>query len=80
MNNNHNQIQKTPPSKQGKETLKILLGNNPHLKADRSTTTPEKNPLKPPPPPKNGIINTDNHPNKIQTTPSPNQRKDTLKF
>ena len=37
---------KSTPLKQGKYTLNLLLGNNPHPKPDGSTTPIEKIPLK----------------------------------
>ena len=46
MNNHPYQIQKQPPSKQGKGTLKLLLSTNPHPKEDLSTTPMGKSPLK----------------------------------
>ena len=48
MNNNLHQIPKTTPSKQGKDTLKLLLGTNTQLKEDGSTKPTLKIPLKPP--------------------------------
>ena len=46
MNNHPYQIQKTPASKHGKDTLKLLLSTNTHPKADLSTASMEKIPLK----------------------------------
>ena len=45
MNNHPYQIPKTPASKHGKDTLKLLLSTNLHPKADLSTTPMKKSPL-----------------------------------
>ena len=45
--NHLHKIQKTSPSKQINDTLKLNMGTNPHPKADGSTTPIEKNPIKP---------------------------------
>ena len=48
MNNHPNHAPKsTPPSKQGKDTVKILMSTNTHPKADESTTPIKKSPIKP---------------------------------